>query len=129
MTFGKVEKLDIDKDLALVKVESNGSPISFFSAKEFPLGSSVDAIGHPNGLNFSITRGVVSAIRDMDLAGSGKKVALIQTDTPINPGNSGGPLFFQNEVIGVNVMKQVANDTEGLGFAIHHSEVIDFLYQ
>jgi len=128
MTFGKVEKIDIDKDLALLKVEANGVPINFFSAKEFPLGSTVDAIGHPNGLNFSITRGVVSAIRDIDLAGSGQKVALIQTDTPINPGNSGGPLFFQNEVIGVNVMKQVANDTEGLGFAIHHSEVINFLY-
>ena len=40
----------------------------------------------------------------------------------------GALLFFQNEVIGVNVMKQVANDTQGLGFAIHHSEVINFLY-
>ena len=129
MTFGKVEKIDIDKDLALVKVESNGPPLSFFSGKEFPLGSPVDAIGHPSEFPFSITRGVVSAIRDMDLAGSGKKIALIQTDAPINGGNSGGPLFFQNEVIGVNVIKRIDNYAEGLGFAVHHSEVIDFLYQ
>ncbi len=129
MTFGKVEKVDIDRDLALIKVESNGTPVAFFNGHEFPLGSTVDAIGHPNGLNFSITRGVVSAIREMDLVGSGKKVTLIQTDTPINPGNSGGPLFFQKQVIGVNVMKQVAKDTEGLGFAIHLNEVVDFLYK
>ena len=127
MSFGKVVKVDIDRDLALVKVESKGAPVTFYSADQFPLGSQVDAIGHPNKLEFSITRGVVSALREIDLARSGKKVMLIQTDTPINPGNSGGPLFYKGELIGVNVMKQVANDTEGLGFAIHLNETLDFL--
>ena len=95
MSFGKVVKVDIDRDLALVKVESKGAPVTFYSADQFPLGSQVDAIGHPNKLEFSITRGVVSAVREIDLARSGKKVMLIQTDTPINPGNSGGPLFYK----------------------------------
>jgi len=127
MSFGKVVKVDIDRDLALVKVESKGTPVTFYNADEFPLGSEVNAIGHPNRLEFSITRGVVSAVRKIDLARSGRKVMLIQTDTPINPGNSGGPLFYKGELIGVNVMKQVANDTEGLGFAIHLNETLDFL--
>ena len=129
MTFGKVQKVDIDKDLALLKVESNGDPVSFFNKDSLPLGSTVQIIGHPSGLEFSITSGVVSAFRKIDLAKSGVKVSLIQTDASINQGNSGGPLFLNDQVIGVNVMKLSGGSTEGLGFAIHYSEVIDFLYK
>ena len=129
MTFGKVQKVDIDKDLALLKVESNGDPVSFFNKDSLPLGSTVEVIGHPDDFHFSITSGVVSAFRKVDLVKSGVKVSLIQTDASINPGNSGGPLFMDNQVIGVNVVKKVGTSLEGLGFAVHYSEVIDFLYK
>jgi len=45
----------------------------------------------------------------------------------INSGNSGGPLFMKNEVFGVNVQKLVETDIEGLNFAIHYKEVLDFI--
>ena len=46
-------------------------------------------------------------------------IEVLQTDTAINPGNSGGPLVNINgEVIGVNSMKLVQNEIEGMGFAI-----------
>jgi len=128
-TFGKIVKSDVRLDLALLKVEAKGEPVKFCTKKRITLGEDVVAIGHPKGLEFSITRGVVSALRKLksiyDVGG--KDILFVQTDTAINPGNSGGPLFCGNEVIGVINQKLVANAVEGLWFAIHYSEVKTFL--
>ena len=129
-TFGKVIKSDVRLDLALVKVEARGKPIVFRDKEgQIELGATVEAIGHPKGLDFTITRGVVSNFRKADsvFAPGGKKVFFIQTDAAINPGNSGGPLFLGNEVIGMNTQKMVDKAVEGLGFAIHYSELLTFL--
>jgi serine protease Do len=127
-TFGKVIKSDIRLDLALLKVQARGAPVNFFEGNELDLGSSVDAIGHPKGLTFTLTRGIISAVRKRPsvMAVGGKEVLFVQTDAAINPGNSGGPLFFGEKVIGVNNNKLVGG-SEGLGFAIHYSEVVSFL--
>lgn len=127
-TFGKVVKTDVRLDLALVKVQTRGTPVSFFQGNTLDLGATVDAIGHPKGLTFTITRGIVSAVRKRPsvFGVGGKDVLFVQTDTAINPGNSGGPLFIGNKVIGVNNNKIVAG-SEGLGFSVHYSEVQEFL--
>jgi len=129
-TFGKVFARDARLDLALIKVQSRGTPVRFYDKKTIDLGHTVEAIGHPKGLEFSITRGVVSAIRrhkTINLGQSGKPVLFVQTDAPINSGNSGGPLFLDDRVIGVNTWvfsKQIA---EGLNFSVHYSEVLNFI--
>lgn len=127
-TFGKVVKTDVRLDLALVKVQTRGTPVSFFLGNTLDLGATVDAIGHPKGLTFTITRGIVSAVRKRPsvFGVGGKDVLFVQTDTAINPGNSGGPLFMGDKVIGVNNNKIVAG-SEGLGFSVHYSEVQEFL--
>ena len=129
LATGKIEKFDLTRDLALVKVDSPGLPVKFFSGNELTLGETVFAIGHPKGLEFSLTKGITSAVRKMNTipGKGGDKVLLIQTDTPINSGNSGGPLFMKNEVVVVNVQKLVETDIEGLNFAIHYKEVLDFI--
>ena len=90
---------------------------------------SVEALGHPSGLEFSITRGIISAIRKIRTSSIlyEKEVLFIQTDAAINPGNSGGPLYYGNKVIGVNTQKVAGKNIEGLGFAVHYSEIISFL--
>jgi len=82
------------------------------------------AIGNPLGLSHTVTAGIISALeRNIDgPAGAGRFRSLIQTDAAINPGNSGGPLVnARGEVIGINTL--IANNSEGLNFAININEV------
>ncbi len=128
-TFGKVIAQDVRLDLALIKVQARGVPAKVYSGQELTLGGTVEAIGHPRGLQFSITRGIISAIRELpsEYAPGGHKVRYIQTDAAMSPGNSGGPLFFEDQVIGINTQKMAGRAIEGLGFAIHYGEIIEFL--
>lgn len=125
---GRVTRKEIGLDLAVIKVERAGTPLPISQAILKP-GDTVEAIGHPKGLFYSVTRGIVSAIRQMKgtLAQGGDKALVIQTDTSINPGNSGGPLFHKDRVVGVNTIKFKGAD--GIGFAVHYSEMIKFLSQ
>lgn len=127
-TFGKVVKTDVRLDLALIRVQTRGTPVNFYQGNTLDLGATVEAIGHPKGLTFTITRGIVSAVRKRPsiFGVGGKDVLFVQTDAAINPGNSGGPLFLGDKAIGVNNNKMVAG-SEGLGFSIHYSEVKEFL--
>ena len=128
-TFGKVVKTDVRLDLALVRVQQRGKPVRLYQRRTVDLGVASEAIGHPSGLNFSITRGVISALRRLpsSYAPGGKEILFVQTDAAINPGNSGGPLFIEDEVVGMNTQKLAKIDVEGLGFAIHFSELNTFL--
>jgi serine protease Do len=128
-SFGKVLRSDIRLDLALVKVQTRGRPVQFYHEAKINPGDTVEAIGHPKGLEFSMTRGVVSAIRKFpsSYAPDTDDVLVIQTDAAINPGNSGGPLFLGDKVVGVNTQKLVKTEIEGLGFAIYCSEVLRFI--
>lgn len=75
-------------------------------------GDPVLAIGHPYGLNYTATQGVISKV---DRIRDGLK--FIQIDAAINPGNSGGPLVNMNgEVIGVNSF--IIRGGDNLGFAL-----------
>ena len=75
-------------------------------------GDAVVAIGHPYGLNYTATQGVISKV---DSIRDGLKY--IQIDAAINPGNSGGPLVnMKGEIIGVNSF--IIRGGDNLGFAL-----------
>ncbi len=75
-------------------------------------GDAVVAIGHPYGLNYTATQGVISKV---DRIREGLKY--IQIDAAINPGNSGGPLVnMSGEIIGVNSF--IIRGGDNLGFAL-----------
>ena len=118
-----------ETDLALLKIDEADLPTIPLLTQQLPkVGQLVFAIGSPEGLQNSITMGVVSAVaRQADPA---KPLTYIQTDAPINPGNSGGPLVDMNgSVVGINtfILSQ-GGGSEGLGFAIP-ARVVDFVYR
>jgi serine protease Do len=116
-----------ETDLALLKIDETELPTLPLMSERPQVGQLVFAIGSPEGLQNSLTMGVVSATaRQADPA---KSLTYIQTDAPINPGNSGGPLVDMNGgVLGINtfILSQ-GGGSEGLGFAIP-ARVVDFVY-
>ena len=125
--IGRVLKSDLMRDLALLSSDLEGTPVALRTEMNLRPGSTVEVIGHPRGLEYSLTRGIVSAVRMMTSEVGGGEIMSIQTDAAISPGNSGGPLFLGKEVVGICTWKQVGRGTEGLGFAVHVSEIVAFL--
>ena len=124
-----VIKKDLKRDLALLKTNMTGTPVIFFN-DQLKQGEMVEALGHPKGRKFSLTKGWISAIRkeSSTYSATGKNdVLFIQTDAAINNGNSGGPLFYKDKVVGVNTQGLHKDSTEGMNFAVHFSEVNSFL--
>jgi S1-C subfamily serine protease len=127
-TYGKVIDHDIRLDLAIVKAQTVGKPVKIHSGP-IRLGETAEAIGHPKGYEFTITRGVVSAVRKQQsqVIKSIAPVEFIQTDTPISPGNSGGPLFLKDTVIGVNDWVRVDKASQNLNFSVSFNEIRNYL--
>ncbi len=111
---GKVVYADVRLDIAFVM------PLETLPAKALALahdtapavGEQVAAVGHPHGLSFTVTRGILSSV-DREVRG----VPCLQTDAALSPGNSGGPLVDTAvRVVGVNA--SVRRDGQNLGFAV-----------
>jgi S1-C subfamily serine protease len=124
----RVIKVDQLRDLALLKptsIPSSTKPIELGDLSALQIGADVHAIGHPTGLAWSYTRGIVSQIR-RDFPWLEHRATVIQTQTPINPGNSGGPLLSDDgRMVGVNSF--VDPKAQGLNFAVSVSDVRAFL--
>ncbi len=139
--YGTVIGLDMDSDLAVIKVDVDPDvlvPLTLGDSEAIKVGQTVVAIGNPYGLGGTMTVGIVSArgrvLDSMRQTESGTYYSsgdTIQTDALINPGNSGGPLLNLNgEVIGVNRAIQTAGTSitggtvnTGIGFAISSNTV------
>jgi len=128
---GKVIKKNKQKDLAMIDVKglpSNIKPVSYGKYKDVKIGQTAFAIGHPEGLVWTFTNGMVSQKRPEHkwrYKMSHHKAKTIQIQVPINPGNSGGPLFNKDQkLIGVNTF---TSDGENLNFAIAVDDLIDFI--
>jgi S1-C subfamily serine protease len=130
MFAAKTLRKSVDVDLALVQVEpaSDGwMPMQVAPVALPEVGSDVYVIGHPVGLGWTITRGIVSAVRK---AGEIAPIEMIQTDAAISPGNSGGPLLNRyGQLVGVVVSKFAGPGIESVGFAIPVSQAAAFIAQ
>lgn len=118
-----------ESDLALLKVEKTGLPmLALSTGRRVRQGQLVLAIGSPEGLENTVTMGVVSSVARQ--ADPDKPMIYIQTDAPINPGNSGGPLVdMDGDVLGINTMiLSQGGGSEGLGFAIP-ARIVKFVYE
>ena len=118
----KVVGTDKTHDLALLQIDApNLQAVTLADSAELAVGQKVFAIGNPFGLAGTMTRGIISSIRQVRGAEGAPIEDAIQTDAAINPGNSGGPLLnSKGEVIGINTMiaSNGAEQSSGIGFAI-----------
>ena len=119
---------DSEIDLALLKIEAKGLPaLPLSDYNKLRQGDVVFAFGSPEGLQDSVTMGVVSAAARQPDPDS--PMVFVQSDAPINPGSSGGPLVnVDGELVGINTfILTEGGGNEGLGFAIP-SAIVAFAY-
>jgi S1-C subfamily serine protease len=112
---------DKPHDLAIVQIKAPDlQPMVLGDSTNLQVGQKVYAIGNPFGLAGTLTRGIVSSIRQVQEPDGLVIDEAIQTDAAINPGNSGGPLLNgHGEVIGINTMiASNSGQSAGIGFAI-----------
>jgi S1-C subfamily serine protease len=115
-TVARVDRSAPELDIAVIRISNpdpNQPTLTMGSGAKARAGQEVIALGTPLGLQNTVTRGIVSAVRDVG------GLTLVQTDAAINPGNSGGPLLDRSgQVIGITTMKVKSLDAQGLGFAV-----------
>lgn len=124
----KATVLGTDKahDIALLQINNapDLQPATLADSTHLMVGQRVYAIGNPFGFQGTMTRGIISALRSVQLPSGMKIDNAIQTDASVNPGNSGGPLLDSHgEVIGITTMiasnpNGGAEQSAGIGFAI-----------
>ena len=131
--LAKVLGGDTDSDLAvleLIEPLDGLVPIELGDSGEVQVGQMAIAIGAPFGQEFTMTKGIVSAVGRTIRSGSSQFTVpeVIQTDAPINPGNSGGPLLDrQGRVMGINtqiISRSGGNAGVGLAVPINIAKMV-----
>ncbi len=111
--YSDIAVLSVDVDVVTLVATIGDS-------SELSLGDTLFTVGSPLGSDYAgtVTKGILSG-NNRTVTTSNNVMDVLQTDAAINPGNSGGPLCNVNgEVIGVNSLKLVEDEIEGMGFAI-----------
>lgn len=122
----KVLGSDEYADIAVLSVEASSvlQVAEIGKSSDSNIGDTLFTIGSPLGADYmgTVTKGILSGkdrTVSVSLSSGSFIMEVLQTDAAINPGNSGGPLVNINgEVIGVNSIKLVQDEIEGMGFAI-----------
>lgn len=110
----KVIFSDIRHDLAFLQPPDiiQSPDVQMFSGENMERGEPVIAAGHPFGLKYSATQGIVSNVEEEK-----NDIVYIQHDAALNPGNSGGPLINRNgEIVGVNTF--IIQNGNNVGFSL-----------
>jgi len=115
----RIVGIDLETDLAVVKVEATGLPtLAFGDSDDLRAGQMVVALGSPLGFYNSVSLGVVSAVaRQLEPE---SPMVYVQSDAAISSGSSGGPLVdLRGRIVGINtlVASREGAAGEGLGFA------------
>src|SRR5579875_1926928 len=105
-------KVDPDHDLAELSVAGLDAPaVTVLDSSKLEVGETVYAIGAPEGLELTISEGLISGLRDFD------KGRVIQTSAAISPGSSGGGLFdTQGRLVGITTF--YLKEGQSLNFAL-----------
>ena len=122
--------LDPLADLALLQVLGDVKPKSYIKiskdSSNMKEGDEVYAMGHPMGMAWTLTKGIISS---NERYARHPYIKVLQTDAAINKGNSGGPLLnMKGEIVGINAMiMSRGTGSSGVGLAIRGDIVLKSL--
>jgi S1-C subfamily serine protease len=128
--LGLIEGADLKKDLVVFQLYPQGSKakphdlphVTLGSSQDLVVGERVIAIGSPQGLENSVSDGILSAIREVD------SVRYLQITAPISPGSSGGPVLDSaGQMIGVATFQ--FKKGQNLNFAVAADHIKPLLDQ
>lgn len=125
---GQVVAVDAFRDIALISTNPVGRTIPLHNGPVSP-GTELLVFGNPNGYSFSVSKGIVSAVRRRNLSdvpGAGT-YKVVQTDAAISGGNSGGPMIVDGKVVALVAFSRVGSNTQNLNFGPHVDEIRTFL--
>jgi len=115
---GEVRVADVDRDLCELSVAGLQAPRVPLYTGRLRVGQRVYAIGAPEGLDLTISEGLVSSIREMEGA------HYIQTSAPISSGSSGGGLFdVEGRLVGLTAF--ILAEGQNLNFALPASWIVE----
>ncbi|MDA7968831.1 MAG: trypsin-like peptidase domain-containing protein [Gammaproteobacteria bacterium] len=120
--LAKIRQSDKGKDFCLLDVDGLwGVPVNVRKYGTLGVGEDVYGLGAPQGLDLSLSGGVISQLREI------RGTRFIQTDAAISPGSSGGGLFdSEGNLVGILTAKIVDKAAEGIGFAIPADLVLGY---
>jgi len=119
----KLTYKDQSRDLALIRVcDKYKSNKKLVVSKHPPkIGERIIAIGHPMGLEQTVSDGIISAFRKVS-----EGLSLIQITAPISLGSRGGPILnLRGEVIGVSTL--FLGKGQSLNFAVSGKYINEML--
>ncbi len=108
----RVSVADEEHDLCKLDVAGlSAPPVPVGRASSLAVGQKVYAIGSPQGLDLTLSDGMVSSLRTV------KDGSIIQTTAPVSPGSSGGGLFDEfGQLVGIVTFQSASG--QNLNFAV-----------
>lgn len=126
-TIGTVTAYDIKKDIALIRIDKIFKSVPLSLSKNITLGQAILTIGHPLGINYTVSKGIVSN-KNINIEIRENKINVFQIDAIVDYGNSGGPIMDLNgQVIGMTTAKSSSQDVEHIAFGISSSTILLFI--
>lgn len=112
----RLARWDVQRDLCQLDATGVDAPVvPLVSAAPVAVGQPAYAIGHPKGLDLTMSAGLVSSLR----RNSAGQLVLLQTSAAVSGGSSGGGLFNeQGELLGLTTIASITGDAQNLNFAI-----------
>jgi len=121
--IGPIEGVDAKRDLVVFQLHQSGSEndpqalphVVLGSSRNLTIGEKVIVIGSPQGLENTVSDGILSATREYD------NVRYLQITAPISPGSSGGPVLDPSgQVIGIATFQFVKGQNLNFAVAVEH---------
>lgn len=113
----KITHKSPERDIAVIQVGKRSQPLELIDDTSVLVGQGIYAIGNPEGLEGTLSEGIVSGFRKIE-----SDFRLMQITAPISPGSSGGPVItIEGHVIGIATASFITG--QNLNFAIPSSEL------